>query len=37
MLEEALIQQLAAELDAAERNRVAVEHFSRRFPAVIRL
>ena len=34
MLDDVLIQQLAAELDASERDRVAVEHFSKRFPAM---
>lgn len=34
MLDDALIQQLAAELDAAERSREPLEHFSRRFPAM---
>ena len=34
MLDDALIQQLAAELDASERDRVAVEHFSKRYPAM---
>ncbi|MDR7096727.1 2-oxo-hept-4-ene-1,7-dioate hydratase [Hydrogenophaga laconesensis] len=34
MLDDALIQQLAAELAASERDRVAVEHFSKRFPAM---
>ncbi|MBA4267124.1 MAG: 2-oxo-hepta-3-ene-1,7-dioic acid hydratase, partial [Comamonadaceae bacterium] len=30
MLDDTLIQQLAAELDHAERTRVPLEHFSRR-------
>lgn len=34
MLTEAQIQQLAAELQASEKNRVQVEHFSRRFPGM---
>ncbi|WP_439608133.1 2-oxo-hept-4-ene-1,7-dioate hydratase [Hydrogenophaga sp.] len=32
MLDDTLIQQLAAELDQSERTRVPLEHFSRRFP-----
>ena len=32
MLDDTLIQQLAAELDKAERSRVPLEHFSKRFP-----
>jgi len=34
MLDDALIQQLAAELEASERSRVALEHFSKRFPGM---
>ncbi|QHE83788.1 2-oxo-hept-4-ene-1,7-dioate hydratase [Hydrogenophaga sp. BPS33] len=34
MLDDALIQQLAAELDQAERSRVPLEHFSKRFPGM---
>jgi 2-oxo-hept-3-ene-1,7-dioate hydratase len=34
MLDDALIQQLAAELDGSERTRVPLEHFSKRFPGM---
>jgi 2-oxo-hept-3-ene-1,7-dioate hydratase len=34
MLDDALIQQLAAELDQSERSRVPLEHFSKRFPGM---
>ena len=34
MLDDTLIQQLAAELDASERSRVPLEHFSKRFPGM---
>jgi 2-oxo-hept-3-ene-1,7-dioate hydratase len=34
MLNKELIQQLAAELDASEKSRVQVEHFSRRYPGM---
>ena len=35
MFSEALIQQLAAELNQAEKTRVQVEHFSKRYPKMI--
>ena len=34
MFDDTLVQQLAAELDASERSRVPLEHFSKRFPAM---
>ncbi|MFN3493198.1 MAG: 2-oxo-hepta-3-ene-1,7-dioic acid hydratase, partial [Hydrogenophaga sp.] len=34
MLDEPTIQQLAAELDRAERTRTPLEHFSKRFPGM---
>lgn len=34
MLDDTLIQQLAAELDHSEKTRVPLEHFSRRFPGM---
>ena len=34
MFDQQLIEQLAAELDASERSRVQVEHFSRRYPGM---
>jgi 2-oxo-hept-3-ene-1,7-dioate hydratase len=34
MLDDTLIQQLAAELDQSERSRVPLEHFSKRFPGM---
>src|SRR5438270_3896326 len=34
MFDEQLIQKLAAELDASERSRVQVEHFSKRYPGM---
>ena len=34
MFNQELIQQLADELDASERTRVQIEHFSKRFPGM---